>query len=400
MPRINDVTARILILPPRPTLDAVDTSLARPSPKRPAISGSASFEPSSTVFSDASYRHRLRRAPHDGPGSRRPPSSPIARAVHFLHPRLPVAIIHHSYPFTFLSSSPSGFCTFHRATSTCRVVNHRHAHGPILSIASTLHRPSSHVTRPYPPAFHNFHCLSSFSWCALPSHPVALLPPALFIIRPRPSLLAFLSFLALVLASLPPLTAHAPSPPSLPLLSSDRPLPPPSVPTSVRGHVYVRHQHRHGVPPRIPSAAPTPTTRPCPTSRPPAIHPTCTLPAAAATPPRTVARPVPSLRASARASYPPAVSPSPSPYPSPEPSNPIHAHRILAFTAPSFESPSISIRGSTHRPRKFEARARARLRRPQLRVESESRLLQIPYKHSRNPCLESECPRSQTHIHV
>ncbi|KAJ6550633.1 hypothetical protein DFH09DRAFT_1319814 [Mycena vulgaris] len=86
------------------------------------------------------------------------------------------------------------------------------------------------------------------------------------------------------------------------------------------------------------------------------------------------------------------------------PQIPFTRARIPACATP--RSGPISIQGSTHHPRKFKARARARarLRRPRLRVwiwiESESRLLQIAYKHIRNPSLESECPRSQVRIQV
>ncbi|KAJ6498687.1 hypothetical protein DFH09DRAFT_1336512 [Mycena vulgaris] len=98
-------------------LSMLSTPRSRPSPKWPALSGSASFKSSSTVFSDASYRHRHLRAPRDGPGSRRPPWSPIARA------KLPSSSAprgSHS-PFTsihslFFSSSPSVFCTFFHRT--------------------------------------------------------------------------------------------------------------------------------------------------------------------------------------------------------------------------------------------------------------------------------------------
>ncbi|KAJ6489394.1 hypothetical protein DFH09DRAFT_1338973 [Mycena vulgaris] len=79
-----------------------------PSPKPPSPGPRPS---TSTVFSDASYRHWLLRAPRDGRGSRRPPSRPIARALivaalilsHRFHQYLPwLSFTIHIHPFAFL----------------------------------------------------------------------------------------------------------------------------------------------------------------------------------------------------------------------------------------------------------------------------------------------------------
>ncbi|KAJ6550599.1 hypothetical protein DFH09DRAFT_1319777 [Mycena vulgaris] len=182
----------------------LSTPPSRPSPKRPALSGSASFNSSSTVFSNVSYRHRHLRAPRDGPGSRRPPSSPITRAIHFLHPRLPVVLIHHSHPSIHFSFRP-----FILQPSALSFTAQRSLIVPLTIDTSAL-SPSPltlpHVIHP--------HCIAfPISFLRAPHTPS---PPSCVLSRhrsPRVHLLSMHTYTPRIHAPVPPRLAASPSPP-------------------------------------------------------------------------------------------------------------------------------------------------------------------------------------------
>ncbi|KAJ6550597.1 hypothetical protein DFH09DRAFT_1319775 [Mycena vulgaris] len=122
-PRINDITrfhphrpTNLHLIPP-PTMLSTPRSRG-PSSKQPALSGSASFEPSSTIFSDAfdsdhpvlhpgrvvdlsSHRAQTIVPSRIPRGSFSPSTSCI-----LLHPRLLVALIHHSHPLPSFDFRP------------------------------------------------------------------------------------------------------------------------------------------------------------------------------------------------------------------------------------------------------------------------------------------------------
>ncbi|KAJ6550606.1 hypothetical protein DFH09DRAFT_1319784 [Mycena vulgaris] len=336
-----------------------------PSPKRPALSGSASFEPSPTVFSDASDTHhpvlypgrvvRLRVHRPDHCALPRAPHGPILSIASTPRRRRPVIPRHASISTLPSLRLSSAHLTSRPYPPVSFPVIARSLRAHLLSMRtspSRIHASVSPRARSIPfPASPHLNHPGALSFHIPPLHfrpPFASVSPRLPVLprprnRPRPRPF----FLLLPLTSLLlPLSGRSLRPLS-PLRSVFVSMSDLAIAIAIA--ITPRRASRP-LPPHQCSAVRA--------SRPPSIYPTLRVPSHR----RTLTRPVPSLRASlpasagASASYPPAVSPSPSPYPSPGPSNPIHAHRIPACATPRFGSPHISTQGSTFRPRKFKAR--------------------------------------------